>query len=187
MARLKPPTMTKWRASVNLTPVLVGYELEPLSALVRGNETLQKEIDDKIAKARRTQTAEDVPACCHAFRHFFCAASDQGCGAGRYSIARLHQFLVGTTWASGRYDMGFLSRLVPGTRVQELARNKAHRFYGDQNHQRFDRRWGKSSSWGLFSASQEDGYASVGDLFSRTPTMRMGARSRLLRDCPIRP
>jgi hypothetical protein len=159
----------KWRASLNLTPVLVGYELEPLSSLVTDNAQLKKEIEDEIAGRVGRKPLKTYPLVAMKVPISF-YTSDHGTGASRdVSVAKPSPkpgwYYTGH-WALpiwNAFPDGFQTLIFqnwPGTGGGPSPAIKPT--------QGFERRWGMSGGWGLFSAIKEDGYYSVGDLFEHT-------------------
>ena len=159
----------QWIESLYVNPAVIGYDLRPLDELAPNaarRRAIRAAIEERLRDRQVTSSATLLAMMVDVVPY----ATDAGSGADRdLSVGRAAQpaqaggwFYIGQ-WAvpaGGGFPGGYrtlIFRNVPGSDETAIVPALG-----------FDRRWGKSSSWGLWTARVPAGYVSIGDNYEGT-------------------
>jgi hypothetical protein len=148
-----------------VNPALIGYDLRPIAELVGSQKQAEvtAEVERRLAAQRVTTNATLIAMMVDVVPY----TSDRGSEANQDLTVGRPRYVPGWyyfgQWGlrqSGDFPGGakaLLLRNAPGSDNSAIVEATG-----------FARHWGKSSSWGLFSANAPTGYTACGDLYEST-------------------
>lgn len=155
----------QWVSSLYVNPTVINYELKPLSDLAPDHRKgdIHEEIQRRLADTNVRCSAEVIALMVDVVPF----ASDGHSGAKRNLTVGWPQpipgwFYIGQ-WGlpqAGPFPSGYRSLIFKNVRADGTPAIKPA--------ERYARRWGKSSGYGLYSPVAPDGYTVVGDLYADT-------------------
>lgn len=154
-----------WRTSLNVNPALIGYDLKPLSDLAGADKqaALKAEIDRRLA-AQQVATNATLLAMMVEVQAY---TSDRGSGADRDLTVGRPRYVPGWFYL-GQYGLPQGGSFPGGARALVVRNLPGSDNSAVRQATGFNRHWGKSSSYGLYSAAAPGGYTSIGDLYEST-------------------